>query len=143
MFKLLFWTSLVTIVMWQCFPVLNIYKNNSIAQDAFEQVSRKMEGASAQAIRRRLSDTLLVMRLPRKALPAAFYEHLEIQTEHGRVKISSWYHKTIWPLGPVQQLDEEGGYDAEELTGLDALRDRLRMDFDFYPSASSFGEGDD
>jgi hypothetical protein len=143
MFKLLFWTSLSTLVMWQSFPVMSLYNNNSKVQDAFELISQKMAGASEKAIRERLPDTLLVMRFPRNALPEEFYEHLEIQKGNNRVKISSWYHETIWPLGPVRQVDEEGGYDPVELTGMDALRDMTRMDFDFFPSATTPGDGYD
>jgi len=54
------------------------------------------------------------------------------------VKISSYYHLTVWLIGPVEGVDPESDYDPKDLKGMDKLRDKLRKDFEFEPYASSF-----
>ena len=44
---------------------------------------------------------------------------------------------TIWPFGSVKTRDEQGEYAPDDLTGLDILRHKTRIDLSFEPNAIS------
>jgi len=70
-------------------------------------------------------------------LPPEFQDNLRIRREGSMLEVSSLYTVVIWPLGPVEKVDEEGGYDIDALEGMDILRDKLRLDLEFEPYAIS------
>ncbi len=122
---------------WTAWKVLPVYNTYWKVQDVFESVTRHLSGASAGDIRARLPGLLAVQYLKEGDLPREFYDHLDIQADGNRVRISSFYHVTVWLLGPVESVDPESDYDPKDLPGMDRLRDALRLDFDFEPHAET------
>ncbi len=135
--KLLFWLSILGGVVWYGWLLVPVYNANWKVQDAFEAVARNMPNASESEIRARLPDLFKVKYIAPGDLPDEFYDNIEIKADGDRVEISSYYHVTIWPLGPVESVDPESDYDPESLKGMDRVRDRLRLDFDFEPHAET------
>ncbi len=135
--KLLFWLALLGGVVWYGWLLIPVYNANWKVQDAFEAVTRNMTDATEEEIRARLPELFRIKYLARGDLPEEFYDNIEIKAENGRVEISSYYHVTVWPLGPVESVDPESDYDPQSLKGLDRVRDRLRLDFDFEPHAET------
>jgi hypothetical protein len=129
--KLLFWMAILAVLVSNGFQLLQIYQTSWKVQDVFESVSRKMVNSSEDAIRRKLPVLFRVAYISHDDLPEEFYDHISVQAVAGRVEISSSYTETLWPLGPVENVDEEGTYDPLELTGLDYLRDKTRHDIYF------------
>jgi hypothetical protein len=44
---------------------------------------------------------------------------------------------TVWLLGKVESVDPDSDYNGANLTGMDRLRDKARLDFDFHPHATT------
>ena len=135
--KLLFWLAVLAGLVWtgdKVIPVYNVYWN---VQDAFKGISRDMASDSAAAIRERLPDILHVKYIAPSDLPAAFYKNLDIQADGSHVAISSHYHVTVWLLGKVMGVDPDSDYKGANLQGMDRLRDKARLDFDFNPHAAT------
>ena len=129
--KLLFWLAVLAAGVWTGDKVIPVYNTYWNVQDAFKGISRDMASNSAQEIRERLPDILHVKYIAPSDLPAAFYKNLDIQADGSHVAISSHYHVTVWLLGPV------AGGNGAPLSGMDRLRDRARLDFDFHPHAAT------
>lgn len=135
--KLLFWIAILAALAISGFQLLRIYQTSWSVQDVFDGVSRNLAGSSEDAIRKKLPELFRVSYISPNDVPEEFYDNLLIRSSDGRVEISSSYMDTLWPLGRVENVDEEGTYDPLELSGLDILRDKIRHDFYFEPYAKS------
>ena len=135
--KLLFWLAVLAAGVWTGDKVIPVYNTYWNVQDAFKGISRDMASNSAQEIRERLPDILHVKYIAPSDLPPAFYKNLHIQADGGHVAISSHYHVTVWLLGKVTGADPDSDYNAANLQGMDRLRDKARLDFDFDPHAAT------
>jgi len=137
MTKTLFWLMLVGFALWYGALVGQAHYTNWKVQDLFDSLPEKMGDASEAAIRARLPKLFNVMYLSPSDLPPEFQDNLVIRREGSMLEVSSSYTVVIWPLGPVQAVDEEGSYDPEQLEGMDIVRDKLRTDIEFAPYAIS------
>lgn len=135
--KVLIWLVVFGSVAWQGFNVLHIYQINWRVEDVFTSICRNMTTASEMEIRQRLPTLLKIQFVSREDVSEEFYDNLIIKSEEGQVEISSSYHVTLWPLGPVENVDEDGSYAPDELEGVDILRDKIRLDFKFEPYAAT------
>ncbi|MDX8388847.1 MAG: hypothetical protein R8M38_00005, partial [Mariprofundaceae bacterium] len=117
-------------------PVYNTYWK---IQDTFESVTRNMTTNTEQAIMVRLPDLLKIKYLMAHEYPEGFMDNIELTNEDEHVVISSHYHVTVWLLGIPQgvQPDEEGKFDLNELKGMNKLRVKARIDYDFEPYAET------
>jgi len=123
--------------IWYGYTILPVYNAEWKIQDTFEAVSRDMTDATEEDIRARLPTLFHIQYLDPKDVPREFYSNIHIEVSDGRVSISSSYHVTVWPLGPVQSVDPDSDYDPSQLKGMDLLRAKLRRDFDFEPHAET------
>ncbi len=137
LFKFLMLVAALAVGVWYGWLLIPVYNAEWKVEDMFESIARNMSDASEAEIRARLPELFKIKYIDRDDLPEEFYDNIEIKAENGRVEISSFYHVTIWPLGPVEEVDPESEYDPEELRGLDRVRDALRLDFDFEPHAET------
>ena len=135
--KMLFWLAILFAGVMYAYQVVPVYNAYWKVQDAFSGVVENMAGDSEIDIRKRLPDLFRVKYLKQDDVPREFYDNLEIKADGNRVEISSFYHVTVWFLGPVTAVDPESDYDPEELKGMDRVRNRLRQDFDFEPHAAT------
>ncbi len=135
--KFSFFLAVLAGVVWYGWLLIPVYNANWKVQDAFDAISRNMADADEAAIRRRLPELFKIKYIYHDDLPEEFYDNIEIKADGSRVEISSSYHVTIWPLGPVEGVDPESEYDPAELKGMDRIRDRLRIDLDFEPYAET------
>ncbi len=124
-------------VVWYGWLLIPIYNAQWKVQDAFDAVSRNMANASEDAVYRRLPELFKIKYIYHNDLPEEFYENIKVKAEGNRIEVSSYYHITIWPLGPVEGVDPDEDYDANDLKGMDKIRDKLRLDFDFEPYAET------
>jgi len=137
MFKLMFWCAIIGAGVVYAYMIIPVYNAYWKVQDTFEGVSRSMADSSESRIRARLPDLFKVKYLTVGEVPQEFYDNLEIKTEGGRVEISSFYHVTVWLIGPVEGVDPNSNYEEKDLKGMDKLRAKLRQDFDFEPYAET------
>ncbi|MDX8407840.1 MAG: hypothetical protein R8L58_05595 [Mariprofundaceae bacterium] len=135
--KLMLFLGLLGGVVWYGWLLIPIYNAQWKVQDAFDAVSRNMANASEEEVYNRLPELFKIKYIYHNDLPEEFYENIKVKAEGGRIEVSSYYHVTIWPLGPVEDVDPESEYDAAELKGMDKIRDKLRLDFDFEPYAQT------
>ena len=129
--RLLFWLAVLSGLVWTGYQVIPVYNTYWNVQDTFKGISRDMASDSAETIRERLPDLLHIKYIAPSDLPKAFYKNLKIQADGNHVAISSHYHVTVWLLGPVT-----GGNGALP-SGMDRLRNKARLDFDFKPHAAT------
>lgn len=122
------------VVGYNVFPVYNTYWK---VEESFESVTRNMSNQSVGEIRNRLPEIFDIKYLSRTDLPKEFYEHLEIEADGNRVQIKSSYHVTVWLLGPPVSVDPDSEYKASDVKGMDKLRLKTRLDFDFEPHAET------
>ncbi len=113
------------------FQLVGIYQTSWSVQDVFENISRKMVGTSEAAVRQKLPELFKIGYISHDDVPEEFYDNLLIKVTSQRVEISSSYTETLWPLGSVENMDEDGTYDPLQLTGLDIVRDIIRYDLYF------------
>jgi len=137
MVKTLFWLGLSGFVIWYGALIFQAHYTNWKVQDVFDSVPDKMGNSSEADIRARLPQLFNVMYVAPSDLPPEFQENLSIRSEGSMLEISSSYTVVIWPLGPVQAVDEDGSYLPDELEGMDIVRDKLRTDIEFEPYAIS------
>ena len=137
MMKMGLWLALVGFALWYGALIFQAHYTNWKVQDVFESVTSNLGNASEGEIRARLPQLFKVMYLSAADLPPEFQDNLLIRREGSMLEISSLYAVVIWPLGPVEAVDEEGGYDIDALEGMDILRDKLRVDIEFEPYAIS------
>jgi len=122
---------------WYGYVLIPVYNAEWKIQDTFDGIVRNMADDSEGMIRNRLPELFHVKYLAPGDVPQEFYSNLQIESSGGRVTISSSYHVTVWPLGPVKSVDSESDYDPTTLKGMDLLRHKLRRDFDFEPHAET------
>lgn len=135
--KLLFGLAVLAGVVWYGYNVIPVYNSYWSVKDAFQSIAHDRANQDAADIREALPDILHVMYINPDDLPKEFYTNLEIKADGNRVDISSHYHVTVWLLGPVQGVDPDSNYDKADLKGMDKLRDKARLDFDFEPHAET------
>jgi len=135
--KLMLILSALGIVVWYGWLLIPVYNAKWKVQDAFDAVCRNMANADEGAVHRRLPELFRIKYIYHDDLPEEFYENIKVQASGSRIEVSSYYHVTIWPLGPVEGVDPEEEYDASELKGMDKIRDKLRLDYDFEPYAET------
>lgn len=135
--KLLFLVAILVALVSIGFQLLSFYQTSWSVQDVFDNISRKMVGTSEAAIRKKLPALFKINYIDHDDVPEEFYDNLLIKVTSQSVEISSSYTETLWPLGQVGNLDEDGTYDPLELTGLDVLRDMMRYDLYFEPFAET------
>jgi len=135
--KMMFWGALLAAGVIYGYMVIPVYNAYWKVQDTFEGVSRSMADKTEAQIRARLPDLFHIKYLAPGEVPQEFYDNLEIKTDGGRVEISSFYHVTVWFMGPVEGVDPASDYEDKDLKGMDKLRARLRQDFDFEPYAET------
>ena len=137
MIKMMFWGAIIAAGVIYGYMVIPVYNAYWKIQDTFEGVTRSMADSSEDEIRRRLPDLFKVKYLAYNDVPQEFYDNLEVKSDNGRVEISSYYHVTVWFLGPVEGVDPDSDYTESDLKGMDKLRAKLRQDFDFEPYAET------
>lgn len=137
MIKITFWLMLLAVVVWYGYILIPVYNTNWKVQEAFDSISRNMSDANEMAIRERLPDLFRIKYIDPRELSDEFHENLQINADGGRVEISSHYHVTVWPLGPVESVDPDEEYKEIDLKGMDKLRAKARLDFDFEPHAET------
>lgn len=135
--KLLLFLAVLSAGTWAAYNIIPVYNTYWKVQDALNAVTRNLSGQSARVIRNRLPDIFHVKYIGSNDLPQEFYDNLKIRTDGGRIEISSAYHVTLWLLGPLENVDPDGDYTSGDLKGMDRLRDRARLAFDFKPHAET------
>jgi len=135
--KLLFWLALIGFVVINGASLVKVYYVDAKVQGSFEELTRSMPVAAEPEIRAKMHEVFHVQYLDEKDLPDGFYDALQIHTTGHGFEISSSYHVTIWPFGSVKTRDEQGEYAPDDLTGLDILRHKTRIDLSFEPNAIS------
>jgi len=135
--KLLLWLAILGFVLLNGALIAQAYYNNSKVQDCFESLSSKMPAANASEVRVKMDALFHVQYIAADDLPETFYEALQINATGYGLEISSLYDITIWPFGKVEALDEFGEYSPADLSGLDILKHKARLDLSFEPYAIS------
>jgi len=136
-FKFLFGVALAGFLIVNGWLIGNAYYVNSKAQHCFELLTQSMPKASVAAARAKLDDLFHLQYLYKDDLPSEFYDELRIKATGEMLEVSSSYHVTIWPVGKVENVDQDDTYDPDALTGMDAIRDTMRIDLNFKPYAIS------
>ncbi|MDQ6960305.1 MAG: DUF4845 domain-containing protein [Mariprofundaceae bacterium] len=137
MIKLLFVLAVLSGGIWSAYNIVPVYNTEWKVQDAFDAVADNLSGQPAEVIRIRLPDIFHVKYIAHNDLPAEFYDNLQIRADGGRIEISSAYHVTIWLLGPLESVNSDENYTSSDLKGMDKLRDKARIDYDFEPYAET------
>ena len=135
--KVMFGLAVLAGVVWYGYNVIPVYNTYWSVKDAFKNIVDNRANDDATTIRDALPDILHVQYVNHDDLPPSFYNNLKIKADGNRVDISSYYHVTVWLLGPVQGVDPDSNYNKKNLKGLDLLRDKARLDFNFEPHAAS------
>ena len=137
MIKVLLWLALLGGVVWNGFLIFTAHYNNWQAEDVFALLVEKRHSASESEARRHMKKLFELKYISRDDFPEEFFDNLSITATGSGLEVSSWYEVTIWPLGSVQQRDEDGSYHPDDLQGLDIIRDKLRVELEFEPYAIS------
>jgi len=137
MIKMMFWGAVIAAGVVYGYMVIPVYNAYWKVQDTFEGVVHSMASSSEDEIRQRLPDLFHIKYLAAGEVPQDFYDNMEIKAESGSVEISSYYHVTVWFLGPVEGVNPDSDYSESDLKGMDKLRAKLRQDFDFEPYAKT------
>jgi len=137
MIKLLLILAVLAAGTWSGYNIIPVYNTYWKTQDALESVTRNLVNQSPQRIRARLPEILRVKYVAQGDLPQEFYDNLEIKSDSGRIEISSSYHITLWLLGPLESVNPDEEYTDKDLKGMDKLRDKARIDYDFEPYAET------
>jgi len=133
--KVMVWLVILMAAAWQGVKFGQIYYVAWKVQSTFDSAVDHMAGERAASVREAMPRLLALNYIDSDDLPGDFSSGLEvIDTDHGW-RISADYVETIWLLGSIEQLDEQGDYDPEQLTGMDVWRERARIDLHFAPHA--------
>ncbi|GEM_PF-1246401 len=137
--KLLIGVALAGFILFNGGLVIYAHYTNSKVQDCFDGLvsNSRMAHADAATVRNRLNELFSTQYIDAGDLPDAFFEHLNIHASGDMLEISSRYGVTVWPFGKVQDVDQDGSYDPDALTGMDKWRDKTRIDLEFEPYAIS------
>jgi len=137
MIKLLPILAVLSAGIWSAYNIIPVYNTEWKVQDAFDAVAGNLSDQPTGIIRAKLPDIFHLKYIAHNDLPTEFYEHLQISADGSRVEISSNYHVTLWLLGPLEDVDADEDYAASDLKGMDILRDKARLDYDFEPYAET------
>lgn len=137
MIRLIFILAVLSAGIWSAYNIIPVYNTEWKVQDAFDAVASNLSNKPAEAIRAKLPDIFHVKYIAHNDLPVEFYDNLQIRADGHRVEISSAYHVTLWLLGPLESVNTDEDYAASDLKGMDVLRDKARMDYDFEPYAET------
>ncbi len=137
MTKLLFVLALLSAGVWAAYNIIPVYNTEWDVQDAFDSIAKNLSDQSAAVIRAKLPDIFHAEYINHNDLPTEFYDHLQIKADGRKVEISSAYHVTLWLLGPLESVNPDDNSTVSNLKGMDKLRDKARLDFDFKPYAAT------
>lgn len=134
---LLFWLAVIGSGVYVGYQILPVYNASWKIQDAFDGVATNMADSTESDIRDRLPELFKIKYLSKHEVPQEFYDNIAIEADGNRVKISSYYHVTVWLFGPVRGVDPDSNYTEADLKGMDKIRNKLRFDYDFEPYAET------
>ncbi|MDX8404940.1 MAG: hypothetical protein R8K50_02165 [Mariprofundus sp.] len=133
--KVMIWLVILGAVSWHGMKFVKVYYVSWKVQSMFDGIVEKMADADVADVRVRIPDLLKINYIDKGDLPVAFYDELQIVDEGLGINISSQYSETIWLLGDIIAVDENGDYDPDKLVGMDQWRDRARIVLNFSPHA--------
>lgn len=137
MIKLLFWLAVACFLAFSGASIFQAKYTNWKVQDSFDGLVDGPAQQNSLAARAKLDELIRLQYLDKDDLPAEFYNKLQIKVTGDILEVSSSYSVTVWPFGKVADVDEDGTYDPDSLSGMDALRDKTRIDLVFKPYAIS------
>jgi len=130
MIKLMFILAILGGGAWVGYNIFPVFNAKWKVQDTFKGITQNMAENTETEIRNRLPDLFRVKYLNHDDLPQEFYDNLSITATGSSVTISSSYHVTLWLLGPLQSANPNE-YNEVDLKGMDKLRAKARVDYDF------------
>ena len=138
MVKFLFWAVLIGGGIFVGGQVWGVHYNNYKIENIFEGSAQNLVTQSESDVRKRVIALLKIQSVDMKMLPPEFMDNLAvIRTREGKLQISSEYHIVLWLLGKPQSVDPEEDYNESDVSGMDKVRLKARMDFDFAPFKES------
>jgi len=137
MFKTAFWIVIIGSALLVGSQVIPVFYNNLKVENVFEGTAKNLKGQSENKVKSRIGQLLRVQSVDVDALPKEFFDNIEITTENNQLQIGSQYHITLWLLGEPVSIDPDEEYKESDVKGMDKLRLKGRMDFDFAPFAES------
>jgi len=137
MFKWLFWLGLIGGGVFVGGQVIPVYYNNMKIQNIFEGVATNLSSQPQDLVEERINELFQVQTVDRSALPREFHKNLSIANENGKLQIGSEYHVTLWLLDRPTSVNPDDEYEEADVKGMDKLRIRARLDFDFAPYAET------
>jgi hypothetical protein len=137
MFKWAFWLGLIAAGIFVGGQVIPVHYNNMKIQNVFEGVVSGLADKSEEDIRDRINELFRVQTVDMTILPKEFYENLTVTRENDKLQVFTDYHVTIWLLDRPRSVNPDGEYKASDAKGMDKLRLKARLDFDFSPFAES------
>ena len=111
--------------------------NNLKIQNIFEGVANGLADKSDDRIQDRINELFRLQTVDLASLPEDFFENLTVTRENGKLQIFSDYHITLWLLDRPTSVNPDSDYKPSDVKGLDKLRLKTRLDFDFSPFAES------
>ena len=135
--KMIFWLAVIGAAGWVAVAVTNVYYLEWKAQDVFDGITHNMSSKSVPEIQAKIPELYRLASIQHGDLPQEFYDNLLILATGSKVDISTFYHVTVWLIGPPEGVNPDEEYDDADLKGFDKVRAKLRMDFDFAPSSST------
>jgi len=135
MFKVIFWLVIiasVVVVGGKAFPV---YYNNVKVQNVFEGIAVGLPNGEDDEINTRMQALFRFQGVNGEKLPASFYENLTLRRNDGKLEISTNYHVIVWIFGKPTSINPNEDYLESDVKGLDKLRLKAKIDFDFAPRA--------
>jgi len=135
MFKWIFWLGLIGGGVFVGGQVIPVFYNNLKIENIFEGVANGLADEPEDRIEDRMNELFRLQTVDLTVLPEEFFENLSITKENGKLEISTEYHITLWLLDKPRSVDPDSDYQATDVKGLDKLRLKTRLDFDFAPSS--------
>jgi len=117
--------------------VIPVYYNNMKIENVFEGVTTSLADQNVSKVKGRMFELLDIQNIDRKSLPKTFFENLEVTKDEGKLQVGSTYHIRLWLLGEPKSVNPDQDYKESDVKGMDKLRLKLRMDFDFAPFAET------
>jgi len=122
---------------WVAMAVGNVYYTERKLQQVFDGVAHHMVAKTVPEIKAKMTELYSLNTIQPGDLPQEYYDNLSISEEGPKIQLSSEYHVTVWLMGPPEGVNPDEEYDDADLRGLDRVRAKLRMDFDFSPSSET------
>ena len=135
--KMIFWLAVIGAAGWVAVAVTNVYFIDWKVQEIFDGAAHNSGGRTVAEIQAKMPELYRLNSILPGDLPDEYYDNLLISVTDGKAYISSFYHVTVWLIGPPEDVNPDEEYDDADLRGLDKVRAKLRMDFDFAPSSST------